>query len=286
MKRSQLREVIKSILRRKLSENSGNGYGKDAQLATFTKNHAEWDSFDKVQILSHHGSEPLEITEFWIDKSNNALRIGVVADVPPPQMEEAVSVSTSDSPQDSNVSINTNDAQNDSTSNDADVYSPAEKLIIAKAQQKVDEYTNKINEIEGDIKRAEEPLQKKMIYWRKKQSDYEKKRGAELKRIENIKRKHSKVEESVVSESGLVQNSKHKFNIEFKTHFVSPGIDKEYHHKFETFPANSKEELPQAIQNWLDGHVHTAEKNGKEGITWKLLPNTLQYFPKIRHNHL
>ena len=150
--------------------------------------------------------------------------------------------------------------------------------FTANAQKAQDKLGNDINRIEGTIQKLKEPLQRKVADLERRKTALERKRSTELDKIERIQRKYRNVSESIVGESGLVQNPKHNFSIAFKTHFVAPGIDKEYPHKFETFPANSKEELPQAIQNWLDGHVNTAEKNGKEGITWKLLPNTLQVF--------
>lgn len=275
MKRSQLREVIKSIVSRKLAENSQGGYGRDMMTATYVKNHAEWDDFDRVKVITHYGSHELEIMECWVDQSKKTLMLSVQADVPP-KLEEIAPVSTSSS---TSTSSGTTPSTTQNQDDDSDQMSDSDRNQIASLQKDQAKLTNDSQRIEGAVSKLREPLERKIGQLEKRKADVQRKLGTVTDKIKRIQDKYSKVFESITEDGmHLVKDPKYTFSVAFKTKFDSPKIKKELTHRIDVFPAHSKEELPQAIQAWLDGYVNDAKAKGRTGITWELLPNTLQVF--------
>ncbi len=187
MNRSQLREVIKSIVQRKLLENTSNSRGQ--QLASsLRKKFEEGDSFNEVSIQTHHGDEPLEIVEWWI--ANGVLHIGVVADVPPRLNELTPATTSTGKPTTPNMNKNqSNDNQDDVT----DQMTDAEKNQIANLQKEQQKLTNEIQKIDGAIQKLKEPLERKVGTLEKAKANKQRKLGTITSRIEQIQRKYSKV---------------------------------------------------------------------------------------------
>jgi hypothetical protein len=180
MKKSELkaliREVIKSVVARKLREN--NEYNIGMQLSTFVKNKGEFDEFDAIQIQTNLGDEPLEIIKWWI--ANKILHIGVGA---APNLQELTPAVTSTGAQ-----VNPQ-AQQDQ----ADQMTDAERTQIQNAQKEQEKLTNDVRRIDGAKQKALEPLRRKIETLDRAKAAKEKKLGSITQKITNIQRKHSKV---------------------------------------------------------------------------------------------
>ena len=179
MKRSQLREVIKSVVARKLREN--NEYNIGMQLSTFVKNKGEFDEFDAIQIQTNRGDEPLEIIEWWI--ANKILHIGVGA--APNLQELAPAVNSTGAPVVPPVDQNKSD--------ETDQMTDVEKKQIENAQKEQEKLTNDIRRIEGAKQKLLEPMQRKIQTLDRGKTAKEKKLGIITSKITNIQRKYSKV---------------------------------------------------------------------------------------------
>ena len=182
MKRAQLSEAIKSIVARKLRENTSADRG--TQLAESLKQMlAKGDGFNKITIQTHHGDQPLEIVEWW--PHNGELFIGVIADNPPKLQELAPAVTSTGA----QVTPTVNQEQPDQT----EQMTNAEKTQIQNAQKEQDKLTNDIRRIDGGKQKLLEPVQRKIQTLDRAKASKEKKLGVITQKIASIQRKYSKV---------------------------------------------------------------------------------------------
>lgn len=182
MNRSQLREVIKSIVARKLKENTDSSDRGNQLASSLKKMLANGEGINKITIQTHHGDVPLEIVEWW--PVNDELRIGVIADGSSKLREIAPAVTSTGAQV--NPSVN---QQDDST----DQMTDSERNQIANAQKEQEKLTNDVRRIEGGIQKLREPVERKIQALEKAKANKERKLGTIASKITNIQRKYSKV---------------------------------------------------------------------------------------------
>ena len=186
MKRSQLKEVIKSILQKKLLENSE--YGSKEQLATYIKNKSEQDEFDRVEIQV--GNRPIEIVEFWID-SNKTFHISVEGS----GLQEANQTNMFGAPssQPTQTALPKDQSNDQKNQDQTEGMSDQDKRELADAQKQQQKLSNDRDRLKGAIQKLEEPVRRKVADASRKVADIEKKLGQVTTKIQNIQKKYSKV---------------------------------------------------------------------------------------------
>jgi len=182
MKRSQLREAIKSILQKKLNEQATDQRGQQL-AASLEKMLSGGEDIRQISIQTHHGDEPLEIVEWWAN--NGVLHIGVIADRPKLQEIAPATTSTGNPVV---PSVRPDDQQDQ-----LDRMTDAEKKQIENAQKEQEKLTNDIRRIEGGIQKLREPVERKISALEKAKASKERKLGTITSKITNIQRKYSKV---------------------------------------------------------------------------------------------
>lgn len=182
MKRSQLKEVIKSIVTRKLNENSENDSG--VQLANFIRNEIRHGNIiPKIIIQGYQGNKPLEIIEWW-NGDGGELFISVSQNVEQGLQELSPAVTSTGAP----VVPSVDDRQNQT-----DQMTEPEKKQIENAQKEQEKLTNDIRRLDGAKQKLLEPMKRKIQTLDNAKSSKEKKLGSITQKITSIQRKYSKV---------------------------------------------------------------------------------------------
>lgn len=188
MKRSQLSEVIKSIVARKLNEDSSD---RGTQLASSLRKIFDGGgSVHKVTIQTHHGDEPLEVVEWWIH--SDELHIGVVADSPS-KLQEAGSTNMFGAPSPQTQSTLPKDDAPEPAESPTEGMSEQDKKQLSDAQKQQQKLTSDRDRLKGAIQKLEEPVRRKVADAERKAASIEQKLGQVTKKIQDIQKKYQKV---------------------------------------------------------------------------------------------
>jgi hypothetical protein len=174
MKRSQLKESIKTILKRKLYESISD---LNKKLAFFISNKSQQGEIKSVQIQTHYGDKVLEPVEWWTT-NDGVLHISV--------NNQDESITEIDALGTNNVDTNRQQPIEDPEvqMSDQDVKS------LADLNDKQQKFTNDKNRLAGAIQKLEDPVRKKVADAKRKMSDIEKKLGQVTKKIQDIQNKY------------------------------------------------------------------------------------------------
>lgn len=176
MKRSQLREVIKTIISKKLQEGIQSS-NDESQLAEYVKSVS--GEFDKIRVQSHYGNESVEVVEWWVSP-DKVLHLSIN-----PQLNE---IDTFNAP---SSDVEQPSVTSDQPESDAVEMTDADKKALEDARAKQQKLTADRDKLRGAIQKLEEPVRRKVADANRKLASIEKKLGQESAKIQSIQNRYT-----------------------------------------------------------------------------------------------